>query len=210
MPLTLTLKHRATLKHINTRKEGDDDHRDLALDLKLAAEGLTASTLATLFPSDAGHDPVSAFWDDDGHPKWYTLSELAIEAKLIGHKVTLGGRDYLGATIKGLSFLIRDERKVDLTFTVQINPAAADVAVFANALYERIDIAIEPRQQELDLAPTDKDDGTTVTIIGGGKSVTTTAAGIRRAARRLKAAAPAAPEVGDDWSGPAGADTGGA
>lgn len=124
----------ATIVHINTRKEGNDEERILAIDAKVRVEGVF-SILAPLFHTPDGLDASPknfentehALFDDDGNLRWRALSALDIGGlELDGHAVAFS---YLGkrleirvASLKKFRAELSDGKKCSLIFSVSFKP----------------------------------------------------------------------------------------
>lgn len=148
--LALSLCH-GTLDHVNQRKQGDEDSKDLRVDLKLTVEA-PADVLDMLMPNDE-RSAVDAFWNEDDEPYDFALSlgPISVECTLKDHEVTLHRlkrkRSYT-AEIKKLSFKIRSRKMVDLTFSViGCVPSPGDLDVLANMLQEHVDVEVSPPEE---------------------------------------------------------------
>ena len=153
----------AVVQHLNVRKQGPDDEKELALDVKLCADAWSevlihfADTLASfLFLADGSlrfpmMDPVS--WG--GEIKHITL--------------TMAGHEFYGVTLKKFSFGASAGWKVAMTFTASFAPQAREAALIAEMLAEAVVVEITPEGDLL--AGVDKETGelksATVTLPSG-------------------------------------------
>lgn len=139
------------LDHVNQRKQGDEESKDLRVDLKLTIE-TPAQVLDMLMPNDE-RAAVDAFWTPDGEPYDFALSlgPISVEGTLPDHEVTLyrmkAKRTYK-AEIKKVLFKIRDKHMVDLTFSaIGIVPKPGDLDILANMLQEHVDVEVTPPEE---------------------------------------------------------------
>lgn len=138
------LDTRATLMHINTRKEGNEDDKALALDLKFTAR-LQASA-ANYF----GDDLASFLFLEDGVPRYKSMEDIGFKFELANYCLNLHEQDYFGVTVKKFKVQAVNGGMVDLTFSVSFNPTSQIVAMLAEFLDELIDVKLGPADRELD------------------------------------------------------------
>lgn len=146
----------ATLMHINTRKEGNEDDKALALDLKFTSR-MQAST-ANFF----GDNLASFLFLEDGTPRYKSMEDIGFKFELNNYCLNLHEQDYFGVTVKKFKLQAVNGGLVDLTFSVSFNPTSPIVALLAEFLDELIDVKLSPADRELDFdgqASAQQDDG---------------------------------------------------
>ena len=131
------LNGKATVKHINIRKEGNDDGKSLKVDLKLEAR--TGMALPDFLDTGLRH----FLWSSTGIVRNPMLKAVGFkgEASGIGGKVC--GLDVSSATAHKFAVEPHDSLEVTVTLTLTWEPSATDVAVIAEHIDEPIDIDIE-------------------------------------------------------------------
>ena len=139
----------ATVLHLKARKEGPDDDKVLAVDLKLC--GFVGLDQISRF--DEG---LPAFiWNDEGKARNCMIGPVALAYELEGYRMSIGlsNREYYGVKVKKFSIEPAGEFKhrAALTFAISFKSQADEVAKIAEFLQEDITITLEKAQQDLPL-----------------------------------------------------------
>lgn len=151
---------KATIKHLNVRKEGPDDEKILAVDVKLEISGVDRR-LCGYFD-----EALEAFlWRGDTdaliqrntfmHPVSY-CNEIA------GATVCIGSQTYLGCDVKKFALDPRDGGVFNLVCSVAVYPTSNDVSALAKLVQEDASVSIEGPPDLFDASggqsatPTDK------------------------------------------------------
>lgn len=135
----------AEILHLNTRKEGGQDDKELAIDVKFQARtdalvcGYFDEMLEFLF-----------FLPDTGAVRNLFLAPVTFTNELMHYRLEAMNRNFTGVKIKKVTFQPVDGRKVDMTFQASMKPTGIDVAKLAEFLQEGIDITIAPENEELE------------------------------------------------------------
>lgn len=131
----------AVIKHINTRKEGPDEEKELAIDVKMEAT------------VDA------AYWDffheglrDSLYTDIGAVRNPLMDAIGFSHSVRNCTLDLLGASFNEVEvskFKLRpkDGNKVALQFAVSLSPRGNEVGQLAEFLQEETEVHIEPQPE---------------------------------------------------------------
>jgi hypothetical protein len=131
----------ATIKHLNVRKEGPEDERILAVDIKLEVKNVDRR-LCGYFD-----DALEAFlWRGDTDAliaRNVYLQPVAFANEISGAQVKIGGEHFVGAEIKRFSMLPRDGGVMTLTCSVSIYPTASDVSDLAKMVQDEARVEIE-------------------------------------------------------------------
>jgi hypothetical protein len=148
----------AAIEHLNLRKQGNEDSRILAIDVKIAGEA-PASVLNDLLGAAVGDDLSTLFWSSSDKPeeaaalRSYAFGEIHVAAEWPGRLVTLG-KNQFSADVQKVRFQPRPGHRLDLTASVSIESPPKHLLDFlVNNLREHIQVVIES-QPELDLVST--------------------------------------------------------
>ncbi len=141
---------RATLLHINTRKEGNEDDKTLALDLKLTTR--ISSEIANFF----GEGLKDFLFLDDGEPRFKRMEQVGFEHELRGYLLILNEQSHYGADVKKFKVQPVKGNQIDLTFSVSFKPISQVVATLAEFLSEQISIELLPQNTELNFNGTNE------------------------------------------------------
>lgn len=135
---------RATIQHLNTRKEGPEDAQELALDLKLKAI--------------ADHHVMRHF--DEQLSDFVFLSNGAVRNKIMGpvtyghelesYRLDMVDSTFFSVKVKKFSLEPMDRFKVAVTFSVSLKPSGDEVARIAEFLQDEIELCLVPSDNELD------------------------------------------------------------
>lgn len=137
-----SIKHNASIKHINVRKEGEEGNEALALDLKLQFKGLDRRLCAYF------DDALEVFlWRGDTDAliaRNQFLAPVQYGNFVRGADVEINGRGFTGADIKKFSITPKDGGVIDLVCSVTIGLiVSGDVAFLSNLLQDEIGVKLE-------------------------------------------------------------------
>lgn len=131
-------KGKATIKHLNIRKEGDEDDRELAVDVKF--EGTTdAESMCAFF--DPG---LYAFlFNEIG-----AIRNLSLEPVCFGNTIKNCALSTLGMNVqrvklKKFSVATIDGKRIALTFSASFFPTEDQVALLSGQVQEEISIDVK-------------------------------------------------------------------
>lgn len=139
-----------TISHINARKEGPDDDKVLAVDLKLS------------LVSDAGildrfDDQLASFVFTDINAVRNTMvGPIPFLFELENYRLDAVGGTFFGVKVKKFTVKPMDGYMAEVCFQVSFAPSGDEVARMAEFLQEEMDIRLEPANDELDLDPPEK------------------------------------------------------
>jgi hypothetical protein len=137
------LNTRAELVHINTRKEGGEDNKELALDLKLKTR--IPSEIANFF----GEGLAELMFLADGTPRFKRMEQIGFDIELLSYCLILNEQTYYGVTVKKFKLSPVNDGLIDLTFSISFKPTSLVVATLAEFLDEMIGIELTPQNTEL-------------------------------------------------------------
>lgn len=176
----------ATIKHLNVRKEGPDDEKILAVDVKLEFKNVDRR-LCGYFD-----EALEAFlWRGDTNAliaRNAFLSPVCYGNEIGSASVQIGGEHYSGCDAKKFAMEARDGGVMNLTCSVSLYPSSSDVSALAKLVQEDASVTIEgPPDLFGALAPADsavdafrklddtlKADGISATISTSGGEVMAT------------------------------------
>lgn len=135
---------KVSIQHLNTRKEGPDDEKELAVDIKLTAD----CDLSIL--SYFGDDLAEFLFLDSGAVKNLSLGPLTFGNELENYRLETLGSTFYGVRVKKFSLEPGDGNVVRLTFGVSFKPSGDEVAKMVEYLQEEISVSLDPANEELD------------------------------------------------------------
>lgn len=139
---------KVTVLHLNARKEGPDDDKVLAVDLKLHAT-VDASPMLVFFELML----VPVMHLPNGAVRSAFFGPVHFGHELENYAVLALGSRFTGAKVKRFSLTPLDGGRLDMVFSVSFKPSGDEVARLAEYLADDIDMLIEPQDGELDLQP---------------------------------------------------------
>lgn len=135
----------ATIKHLNVRKEGPEEEKILAVDVKLAFEKIDRSILAYFEPD--GVLPGFLWRGDPAADALIVrnafLSPLNYSHDISSASVKIDGGWFPGSDVKKFVISPRDGGQVDITCSVSIFPSSAAVADLAKNVQDGARVEIE-------------------------------------------------------------------
>jgi hypothetical protein len=141
------------IKHLNIRKQGNEDDRVTAVDVKVFSEKVSGPILdAILVPNE--RDPIKGvLWDAEGAPRMFGVNRLDswIEfEKCVG---TLLGQRFFIEKISKFTGALAADFGMDLTFSFSIvEPTNALLETLVAMMAEEVRLYIETPQIELPLS----------------------------------------------------------
>jgi hypothetical protein len=148
----------ATLKHINARKEGPEEDKELSIDIKLEIDEAAVDILPQFDPALRG------FLFDKDMVRFPAMDEIKWHGEHLNMEIELCGFVFIGARLSKFSIQPyinergqdREEftgiQRVVITCSASFKPCGAELATIAELLGEETKISIRARQQELELA----------------------------------------------------------
>ena len=130
----------ATIKHLNVRKEGPDDEKILAVDVKMEMKGIDRR-LCSYFD-----DALEAFlWRGDTDAlivRSAFLSPVVYLHTISGAQVKIGRHTYMDCEVKKFGIQPQDGGVITLICSVSLNPSASEVSDLAKLVQdeERVEI----------------------------------------------------------------------
>lgn len=134
----------ATVRHINPRKEGPEDDKNLALDIKL--NGIVTDAIWDYF-----HEQIrNVLYTDAGAVKNIMMDSIAFSHSVKNCTLKMLGHTFHGAEIKNFKVRPKDGHLAELTFSATIEPSGTDIAMIAEYLQEEVPVVIEPQPDLFD------------------------------------------------------------
>jgi Ftsk gamma domain len=175
------LDGRADLKHLNVRKEGPDDEKILAVDVKLAFEKVDRSICG--YFDDALADFLWRHETSGLIVRNAFLKPVAFLHEISSATVTIDGNRFHGCEVKRPEISPRDGGTVDVTVSVSIYPSSSEVADLAKRVQDGVLVSIEGPPDLFDSAPGDtqqaagrlqqmlREDGVSAELVGADGAV---------------------------------------
>lgn len=142
--MNFSLKHPVEIKHLNIRKQGNEDNKELAIDIKCFAQNVPASYIAPLFGADSDVDVLGALWRDnsDADVRFTALSSIEFLAYYDNrHEVHLGPHKHRAERVHKFRATLRSGSKVDVEFSITlIEPTHSLVEWLAKNVSEEIQL----------------------------------------------------------------------
>lgn len=135
---------KATILHLNTRKEGPEDNQELALDLKFKA---VADRHVMRFFDEQLADFV---FFSNGAVRNKIMGPITYGHELESYRLDMVGSTFTGVRVKKFSLEPKDGFKVWITFSVSFKPSGDEVARVAEFLQDEIDLCLMSGDSELD------------------------------------------------------------
>lgn len=131
-----------TIEHVNVRKQGPEDDKFLALDVKLSVKNVAHEICAYFEPAI-----VDFLWikgNDGLIVRNMFLEPLRFFNIVEGASAEIGGMSFLGVEAKKFSIQPKDGGVVDMIFSVTIlHPTAEEVSKIARLLQDDLSIKVE-------------------------------------------------------------------
>jgi hypothetical protein len=149
----MIIRENLTLNHINVRKEGPEDDKAVALDLKLS--GTVSHEVIKMILTIDGEDSIDArnlFWleDEVAAARILLISDIKLNRRYEGVDVSLSGLNLSGCSMKSFSFSPKDHGKAHLSFSVSCStPPSNAVAILSEVLQEELKVYAESSQPDL-------------------------------------------------------------
>lgn len=137
---------KASIEHLNTRKVGEDDARELAVDVKFAIQ-MRASDL--IFFHDVSM--LGALYLPGGAVRNVMLNPIGFANELEHYAVHAVGSTFGGVKLKKFAIQPRDSYRLDVAFVASFMPSADEIARIAEYLDDEIDVVIASENATLDL-----------------------------------------------------------
>lgn len=142
----------AEICHINARKEGPEDDKVLAVDIKFKAQVLAHAGL--YFDDMLGEFLLR----EDGSIRNIFLDEIRFSQELEDYALTLHDKTHFGVKLKKFIVSASGQGVLNIQFQASFKPDGDEVATLAEFLQEDVRIQLMPANRELDLEaqPEDK------------------------------------------------------
>jgi len=133
-----TFQGRAEIKHINTRKEGPDEEKVLALDIKLTAK--IDARLLDYFDSElAGFLFIP---DGAGAVRNTAMEPIKFKHEIENCDLSIAGLDFHGVKVSKFSIEPVDGRQAWLTWQNSFQPSSNEVAIISEYLMDEVEVAV--------------------------------------------------------------------
>ena len=141
------------IKHLNIRKQGAEDSRVLAVDVKVHAQMVSADLLDCIWTPSEGESCKHVFWAEDGSPKMFGISKLESHAQFDDCCGTILGHYFSIDKVSKFAGGLEKDFCMGITFSFSIvSPSDPLLEALAKMVAEEVNLKIESPQLELPLA----------------------------------------------------------
>lgn len=137
----------AEIRGMNTRKEGPEDDKILAVDLKLTITGHADDLIG---PFEPALKPA-LFLPGNGAVRNIQVGPVPLQCELEHYRMVALGSTFGDCLVRKIVLEPMDGWLVSMAFTVSFKPSGDEVARIAEHLAEPVEILLEPESMELDL-----------------------------------------------------------
>lgn len=134
-------KGKAEIRHLNVRKEGPDEDKVLAIDVKLQCE--TDASMINFFHENL----TSVLYTDAGAVKNPMMKPLQFMNSILNCDLEIAGQRYYGVEVGKFMLEPRDGKKATMTFSVSVKPSGDEVATLSEFVMDEIAIHIQPQPE---------------------------------------------------------------
>jgi len=137
------------IENVNLRKEGDEDHRVISVDIKIAGQ-IEMPALCHLLGVAASE--IHQLWhsNDEAEPKLTKVKKVDLDNKYLGMIAVIGEMQFTNVELKGMSFKFKSHHRVELTMTITISDTTQNVvSELAQMLDEHYHCAISAMQLDM-------------------------------------------------------------
>lgn len=131
----------AEVKHLNIRKEGDDDSKHLVIDMKLVIHA--ESDILGDFDAQLH----GFLFTQAGEVRYPRMGPVQWGGEIKNLELEICGVEFLGVTLRKFQFepvVIKGAEQIDMTCTATFNPTGRDTAVIAEYVGEELPVTIRP------------------------------------------------------------------
>lgn len=167
--MTEILNNHAEITHINLRKQGPDDNRVLAIDIKFTGAHGGAEILKHLLGINDLDEIMFALWDGKGKPLFPGIESITPKNIIEGCTVALGDMKLENCDARKFHITPRDGHTVGIDFTASVvRPPEAAMRRIPNLISETVPVSITIKQLGL-LDQAYPDDGGVISRTSPGK-----------------------------------------
>lgn len=131
----------ASIKHLNVRKEGPEDEKIIAVDVKMEIKGIDRRLCAYFDPA-----LESFLWRGDTDALIVRndfLSPVQYGHEITSATVKIASKTYVGCDVRKFAILPRDGGVMNITLSVSLYPSASEVSDLAKLVQEDTTVEIE-------------------------------------------------------------------
>jgi len=139
-----TYKGLAEIRHLNIRKEGPNDDKVLAVDIKFQCTA--AATMFDFFDDGL----ASVLYTDVGAVKNLSIGPIVFTNMVTNCDLIVLKRTYPSIEVSKFALKPKDGYLVEMAFAISIQPTGDEVAQLSEFVLDEVEIEIRP-QPELDL-----------------------------------------------------------
>lgn len=145
----------ATIKHLNIRKQGggEDEEKQIAVDIKFSMEAVGASALLPLLGVESLDEIDTVFWapGNDDNARFSGITKIESWAEFSNVDMHIFGRKVRLESCGKFSFVPKGGMTADLTFQVSVlEPDEELIQALAHALSDDVKVKIEAQPELFD------------------------------------------------------------
>lgn len=182
--MTELINSRAEITHLNLRKQGQDDNRVLAIDIKFTGARGTPDLLKHLLGLGDAEEIKAALWDDKGMPRFPGIGYITPLNIIEGCTVAFGGVTLEGCDARKFHITPGADHLIQIDFSASaVRPPEAAMRRIPNLINEEVPVSVTIKQ--LSLLDQATPEAESITISHDGKSVTLSPGALKRAAKAI-------------------------
>jgi hypothetical protein len=147
-----------SVKHLNMRKEGPDDVKVLAIDIKFIEANCTLDFLARILGVDLIADVKASLWDAEGNKRFIAMEPFSSWADIAQCSVRVGGLVLPGCNIHKFKVNPGENHSASMEFSASItNPPSNAAPILAEYIGEYVQVTVIKQQNELDFTAAEEE-----------------------------------------------------
>lgn len=182
--MTELINSRAEISHLNLRKQGPDDNRALAIDIKFSGARGTPEILKHLLGLDNMEEIKSALWNGNGMPRFPGIESITPKNIIQNCTVEFGGVTLENCDARKFHISPCEKHEIKIDFSASaVRPPEAAMRRIPDLINEQVTVSVTIKQ--LSLLDQAKPETESITISHDGKSVTLSPSALKRAAKAI-------------------------
>jgi len=138
-----------TIKHLNVRKEGPDEAKVMALDIKLSDAETNPAFLARILGAEYA-DVKASFWDSEGEARFSGIETMTSWCAIDNCTVTMGGLVLKECQIHKFKFKPRGDFIVEIEFQVSLKePPENALPIIGEHVQDGLSVTVDEVQADM-------------------------------------------------------------
>lgn len=179
--MTELINTRAEITHLNLRKQGPDDNRVLAIDIKFTGARGTPELLKHLLGLNDAEEIKAVLWDEKAMPRFPGIESITPKNIIEGCTVAFGGITLENCDARKFHITPGEDHIIKIDFSVSaVRPPEAAMRRIPDLISEEVTVSVTIKQ--LSLLGQAKPEAVSIIISHDGKSVNVSQNALKRAA----------------------------